>query len=219
MRIQGKNGSVASGAATPAIPARDEVEPSTADIRRRRIAIARKALAERYAADPEGVDRFNARMANLTTAKKRERERFEHVVLGKDRGPPPMPTLVRPVGMSGVDWKVERKRRLVDHRAAVKEYEAARRTKALVSTVAFSRAHADAIIQLERNGTITAEQAEWVAQISNVHRSIEADVAVNVASMEARSISSAKACTECGCTGPTRCGGTGCRRQSRWCST
>src|SRR3546814_5425398 len=46
--------------------------------------------------------------------------------------------------------------------------------------------HTDCLIQLEKNGTLTADQIEWAAEIANVYRSIESDVTVSIASLEAR---------------------------------
>src|SRR3546814_2527327 len=44
--------------------------------------------------------------------------------------------------------------------------------------------HTDCLIQLEKNGTLTADQIEWAAEIANVYRSIESDVTVSIASLE-----------------------------------
>lgn len=49
-----------------------------------------------------------------------------------------------------------------------------------------SRTHQGALAQLHLNGTIDNNQLEWAAEIANVYRSIEADVSVAVASLEAR---------------------------------
>src|SRR3546814_6894910 len=65
------------------------------------------ALAEAYAADPGSVERFNGRMARIDAARKRERQRVEHVALGADR---PEPELVRPDGLSRQQWKTEKAR-------------------------------------------------------------------------------------------------------------
>src|SRR3546814_2636237 len=60
-------------------------ELTPAERRAERIAAARTALAEAYAADPGSVDRFNGRMARIDAARKRERQRVEHLALGADR--------------------------------------------------------------------------------------------------------------------------------------
>ena len=49
-----------------------------------------------------------------------------------------------------------------------------------------SRTHQGALAQLHANGTIDNDQLEWSAEIANVYRSIESDVTVAVASLEAR---------------------------------
>lgn len=46
--------------------------------------------------------------------------------------------------------------------------------------------HQGALAQLHANGTIDNDQLEWAAEIANVYRSIESDVTVAVASLEAR---------------------------------
>ena len=152
-----------------------------------RIAAARAELARRHAEDPGAVERYEARQARLAAAGKRERERFEHLVLGKDRpkvkvtagkrqGRHKPRTIKVPAPLEpGIEEAVSRRERW-SHKAhgTPETWEHAEKT------------HADALIQLERNGTIDKEQAEWAAQIANVHRSIEADVAVSVASLEAR---------------------------------
>src|SRR3546814_15228923 len=52
-------------------------------------------------------DRFNGRMARIDAARKRERQRVEHLALGADR---PEPELVRPDGLSRQQWKTEKAR-------------------------------------------------------------------------------------------------------------
>ena len=163
----------------------------TESARAKRIAAARRALAESYARNPDEVEQFNARMARLNAAAKRERQRVDHLVLGKPR---PEPVLIRPEGMSRVEWKALR-RELVTRGAklepgieeAFSRREAwSHKREATPETLANAGLHHDALIQLEANGTIDKEQAEYAAEIANVYRSIEADVAVNIASLEAR---------------------------------
>lgn len=151
-----------------------------------RIAAARAALAQRYAENPEAVQRFNARMANIDKVRKRERERFEHLVLatarpkekvtvGKRQGRRRPKTMSVPVELSpGIEQAVVLKERWAHHANGTPE------------TWQAAGSHTDSLDQLERNGTIDKEQREWAAEIGNVHRSIEADVGVKVASLEAR---------------------------------
>lgn len=165
---------------------------STHDARLARIAASRQALAERYAADPGSVDRLNGRMARIDAARKRERQRVDHLVLGKPR---PAPTeLKRPAGMSKAEWKIERKRLLAEGSRLEPGIEEAMQLRERWSHKAVGTPetweqdgkHTDVLVQMEKNGTITKEQVEHAAQIANVHRSIEADVGVKVASLEAR---------------------------------
>lgn len=155
--------------------------------RAERIAKARADLAAAYAADPAGVERFNARMARLATARKREKQRIDHLVLGQPRPLEKVtegkrngrkkPRLVeRPVALEpGIEEAVQ-VREMWSHKAygTPETWERSLRT------------HDDALIQLHRNGTIDKDQLEWAAQIANVYRSLEADVAIKVASLEAR---------------------------------
>jgi hypothetical protein len=150
-----------------------------------RIAAARRELARRHAEDPASVVRYNARMAKIAAAAKRERDRVDYLVLGKER-----PTEKVIVGKRGgrrrpktmevpvrIDPDIERAVALREMRTG----HATPETKAHAA-----RTHDGALAQLHLNGTIDAEQLEWTAQIANVHRSIESDVAVSIASLEAR---------------------------------
>lgn len=83
--------------------------------RRERIEASRRSLAESYAADPEGVQRFNLRMARLGQARDHERARVERAIRGGDPAPA-APDLTRPAGMSRQDWKILRAQRLRSHR-------------------------------------------------------------------------------------------------------
>nr|WP_302054066.1 hypothetical protein [Sphingomonas tagetis] len=149
-------------------------------------------LAKRYETDPAAVQQFNRRMAKLAAAAKRERQRVDHLVLGKPR-PAPV-ELKRPDGMTKATWKIERKRLLAEGAKLEPGIEEAVQLREKWSHKAVGTPetweqdgkHTDALIQMEKNGTITKEQVEHAAQIANVHRSIESDVAVKVASLEAR---------------------------------
>lgn len=148
-----------------------------------RIAQARADLAQRKAQHPDLVDHFELRMARLNAARKRERERFETKVLGQA---PELPPLKKPKGMSKPEWKIE-KRRLQDEALAALSLSAKWSHKqGTPETLEKVGLHTDCLDQLERNGSIDKEQREWAAQIANVYRSIESDVAVSVASLEAR---------------------------------
>lgn len=160
---------------------------SRALTRAERIAQARAALSAAYAADPAGVQQFNARMARLAAARKREQQRIDHLVLGRPRPVEKVtegkrkgrkkPKLVeRPVVLApGIEEAVQ-VRELWSHKAygTPETWDRSLRT------------HDDALIQLHRNGTVDKEQLEWAAQIANVYRSLEADVGIKVASLEAR---------------------------------
>lgn len=152
-----------------------------------RIAKARADLAQRYAENPDQVDAFNARMARLAVAAKRERERIEHLVLGH-----PRPTEVVTEGKRKGRRRPKRVERPVplapDIERAVKLRERwSHKNRGTPETwETATRTHTGALAQLHANGTINNEQLEWAAQIANVYRSIEADVGIKVASLEAR---------------------------------
>ncbi|MEG3089517.1 hypothetical protein [Sphingomonas sp. PB4P5] len=154
------------------------------DTRAQRIARARQALADRAATNPGEVDRVNLRLSRIDAARKRERQRFETLVLGHLPTPP---VFKKPKGMKASVWRKEEARLIAEAQAA--ESIAARwsHKQGTPETLEHAaRTHEGALAQLHANGTIDAEQLEWAAQIANVHRSIEADVAVKVASFEAR---------------------------------
>ncbi|MGE4338771.1 MAG: hypothetical protein AB7E55_22740 [Pigmentiphaga sp.] len=158
-----------------------------AEARAKMIAAARDEMARRHAANPDAVPQFNLRMARLAAARKREQQRFDHLVMGKPRpvervtegrksGRRRPKTVERPVRLEpGIEEAVQL-REAWDHKVygTPETHERA------------SRTHSGALAQLNRNGTITNDQLEWAAQIANVYRSLEADVAVKVASLEAR---------------------------------
>lgn len=155
----------------------------------RLLANAKERLRATHAATP--VPQFESRMARLAQAQKRERQRFDHLVLGLPR---PDPELVRPAGLSRMEWKVFKQDLLARGmklepgvEEAVSRREQFEHGQGTPETNAYKDTHhADSILQLERNGTLNKEQVEHVAEISNVHRSIESDVAIKVASFEAR---------------------------------
>jgi hypothetical protein len=149
--------------------------------KRRRITEARAALAARYEADPEGVQRFQSRMARLAAVKKRERERFEHLVIGKARPKAPTGKRMRkgkalPVALPpGIEEAVAL-REDWSHKAngTPETWEYATRT------------HQGALAQLHLNGSINDDQLAWAAEIAKAAESIERDVDVRTASLEAR---------------------------------
>lgn len=156
-----------------------------ADARAQRIAQARADLARRYSDNPGSVDRIHGRMSVIEAARKRERQRVEHLVLGQPR---PMVTVVKRVGRRkpknvrvpaelepSIEAAVQRRERWSFRAAATSEtmHHAA-------------GTHQDCLIQMQRNGTIDSTQLGWAAEIANVYRSIESEVGVKVASLEAR---------------------------------
>lgn len=155
----------------------------------RLLANAKAGLRAQHAVSP--VPQFESRMARLAQAQKRERQRFDHLVLGLPR---PEPELVRPAGLSRLEWKALKQELLARGMTlepgveeAVSRREKFEHGQGTPETNAYKDTHhADSILQLERNGTLNKEQVEHVAEISNVHRSIESDVAIKVASFEAR---------------------------------
>lgn len=152
-----------------------------------RIARAREALAARYAADPTSVERFKGRMANLEAARKRERQRVDHLVLGQKR-----PTERRVVGKKAGRRKPKMMDLPVQLPDGVEQAVALRerwnhKTKGTPETwEAASRTHQGSLAQLHANGTIDNDQLESAAEIANVYRSLQADVAIDVASLEAK---------------------------------
>lgn len=155
--------------------------------RAERIAASRARLAELYAENPDMVRRFQGRMARLSASAKRERERFDYLVLGA-----PRPTEKVTIGKRGGRRKpktIEVPTQLppgIEEAVQMRERWSHKARGTPETWDAAVRTHQGALSQLHRNGTIDSEQLEWAAQISNVHRSIEADVAVKVASLEAR---------------------------------
>jgi hypothetical protein len=150
-----------------------------------RIAASQAALAQRYADDPDGVARFNARMAHLAAARKRERERFETRCLGNKQAAEPLPK--KPNGMTRQEWKLEKARlraAAAQPTTLVEKWSHKQGTPETHEHAAHT--HQGALAQLLANGTLNAEQVEWAAQISNVHRSVVSGVEVAVASLEAR---------------------------------
>ena len=152
-----------------------------------RIAAARQELAAAYAANPERVLRFNARMARIAAARKREQQRIDHLVLGHSR----------PVAKATVHKAKSRRRPKtvdvpVELEPGIEEAVALREAwdhKAYGTPETWdqaTRTHSGALAQLHANGVIDKDQLEWVAQIANVYRSLEADVGVKIASLEAR---------------------------------
>lgn len=155
--------------------------------RAKKIAASRAELARRYAEDPEGVKRFQAKMAVLADARKRERQRVDHLVLGRPR---PVETVLQGkrsgrVRPKRVDMPVRLEPGIEEAVQLAERWS--HKGKATAQTMeAANSTHQGALAQLHANGTIDAEQLEWAAEIANVHRSIESDVAMSVASLEAR---------------------------------
>ena len=157
-----------------------------AEARAKRIAAARRQLAEDAKANPDAVAALNTRLGRLDAARKRERQRVEHLVLGKPR---PVERVRAHKGAKRKRAKlVERPVRLepgIEEAMQIREAWS-HRWNGTPETLARAGTHSDALIQMHRNGTLDKDQLEWAAQIANVYRSLEADVAVKVASLEAR---------------------------------
>jgi hypothetical protein len=151
------------------------------------IAAAREDLARRHAEDPESVKQFNLRMSRLAAARKREQQRIDHLVLGKPR-PVERVTEGRRKGRRK-PRVVERPARLepgIEEAMQVREAWSHKGNGTPETWERSLRTHDGALIQLHRNGTIDKDQLEWATQIANVYRSLEAEVGVKVASLEAR---------------------------------
>lgn len=146
-----------------------------------RIAQARAELAKRHADDPAAVSRFQARMAALTLAKKREQERFEHLVLAKPRPKAPTGKRARkgkapPVALSPG----------VEERVVLREDWSHKANGTPETWGHAQRTHQGALAQLHANGSIDDDQLAWAAEIGKASESIEHDVDVRTASLEAR---------------------------------
>ena len=160
---------------------------SPAEARSAMIAAARQALIEDAARDPDRVTALKARLARMDAARKRERQRIDHLVLGlprpiervtegKRKGRSKPKLIERPVRLEpGIEEAVQ-VREAWNHKAYGTPETWDRST----------RTHDGSLVQLHRNGTIDKDQLEWAAQIANVYRSLESDVGVKVASLEAR---------------------------------
>lgn len=160
---------------------------SSAERRLAAIAEAKGKLIADNAAAP--VDRMAARSASLDAARRRAQQRVDHLVLGQPRPVESVTTFSRrskgrkrtvraqvPATLEpGIEEAVALRERF-DHKV-----------NATPETLAHAeRHHVDSLVQMERNGTINREQLEWAAEIANVHRSIESDVTIGNASLEAR---------------------------------
>ena len=159
-------------------------EKSPEQLKAERIAKARADLQAAYDANPEAVARFRARMARLEVVARRERERFDLLVIGRNR-PPPVTTATRQRG----------KRRVVktpvelasDVERVIAEREAGKITQATPQTeAAYLRAHAGSLAQLRQNGTIDAGQLVYAEQIRLAAEEQGADVAVGIVDYEPR---------------------------------
>ncbi|MEO7470148.1 MAG: hypothetical protein ABIV36_24360 [Sphingobium limneticum] len=149
------------------------------------IRFTRETLAERAAADPAAWADFNARSMRLTMAAKRQRQRLDHLVMGVRR---PLVPAVRSK-RQGRRKIIEKARPIeidpgID--AALDLRDAWSHKQGTPETLEKAGMHHDCLLQLVANGTIDKEQEEWASQIANVHRSIEADVKIGIASLEAR---------------------------------
>lgn len=119
-----------------------------------------------------------------------ERQRVEHLVLGRPR---PKPDLTRPAGMPRQAWKVERRRLIAEGaRLAPGIEEAVRRREdyrgAGTPETLEKHAHrqAGAIARLFELGGIDREQLNAAVEIAEAAERIGADVAIRTASLETR---------------------------------
>ncbi|WP_232307438.1 hypothetical protein [Sphingobium chungbukense] len=160
---------------------------SPAEARSAMIAAARQALIDDAAREPARVTALNARLARIDAARKRERQRIDHLVLGLPR-PIERVTEGKRKGRSKPKL-IERPMRLepgIEEAMQVREAWGHKVNGTPETWERSTRTHDGSLVQLHRNGTIDKNQLEWAAQIANVYRSLEADVAVKVASLEAR---------------------------------
>lgn len=122
----------------------------------------------------------------LTTAMLAERERIDHLVMGKPR---PAPTVIT--------TKKRGRRKVIAKlpcvlSPGVEEAVRVRETygggHATPETLCYhrERRHEGALAQLHRNGSLTDKQLDWAMQIAYAAESIERDVDVRTASLEAR---------------------------------
>lgn len=149
-----------------------------------RIAQARADLRAAYKANPEAVQSFEARMQRLQAAQRRERERVDLLVLGKDR-PAPIATASKRGGKRRIvktavklDPGVERmlsQREDWSHKQGTPE-----------TLAAYERAHEGSLAQLRENGTIDAGQLAYAEQIRGAAEALASDVAVGIVSYEPR---------------------------------
>lgn len=151
------------------------------------IADAKTKLIADNAADP--VDRMATRSANLDRARRRAQQRVDHLVLGQPRPVETVTTFSRRSKGRKRTVRVQVPATLepgIEEAVALRErYD--HKVNATPETLAHAeRHHVDSLVQMERNGTIDREQLEWAAEIANVHRSIESDVTIGNASLEAR---------------------------------
>lgn len=151
----------------------------------------RRAAKVRLRAGEAQATATEDRLARIARARRAEEQRLACLVFGHSR---PSQRVAKP-GRSKRVRMIEAPVQLepeVERAVAIREQQAAmvRRQEAAEEatpeTLAKRRAHHDSLDQMEANGSITAEQRECAAQIANVHRSIESDVRIALASLEAR---------------------------------
>ncbi len=154
--------------------------------RHRQIAASRAALAAAYEADPDAVKRFEARKANIDAVRRRERQRFEHLVIGKPRPKAKETTAKRRGKRKVVAVTREVLEPGIEEAVALRE-EWSHKAKGTPQTWEYAeRTHQGALAQLHLNGSINDDQLAWAAEIGKAAEAIEHDVDVRTASMEAR---------------------------------
>jgi len=129
-----------------------------------------------------------------TITTERERQRVEHLVLGRPR---PEPVIGgRPKGLSRLEWKV-RKEQLrdlgatllpgIDERVRlVEEHGGGRGTAETVAHLAVRQARPGAIARLFKSGAIDADQLAAADKIADTYRAVTADAPFRTASWETR---------------------------------
>jgi hypothetical protein len=162
----------------------NHTKAESAMARAARLALARHKLREQHDRDPTAVPQHGSRDARLGKAlkrQKRENQRLDHLVLGHER-PTSRAATKRGRKRKGQPIQLEPG---IEEAVAVRERWSHKQGTPETHEHA-SRTHQGALAQLHANGTIDNEQLEWAAEIANVHRSIESDVTIGNASLEAR---------------------------------
>lgn len=137
--------------------------------RAERIANARQRLAQAEAETPGGVSRYHARQSKLSAAARRERRRFELLVLGGSvdgiDSDPDVDPAVRRAALLRDSWRHK-------HEGTPETHEAA------------SKTHQGPLAALYNNGSISIDQLACAVEIAEVANMIEADVAMRTQNLD-----------------------------------